>query len=364
MLLDALDSNWLAPLGPDVDAFEREIAEATGSACAVAVSSGTAALHLAMRLLSIGPGDVVLAPTLTFIASVAAVTYVGAEPLFIDADPTTWNIDPELLEAELVERARMGTLPKAVVVVDLYGRCADYDRIIPLCEHYGVPIVEDAAEALGASWQGRPAGSFGVIRALSFNGNKIITTSGGGMLLTDDPAHAARAQHLARQAQVPGPHYEHVEVGYNYRLSNLLAALGRAQLRTLGDRVAAKQAVWSRYVDELGEVAGLSFLPAEDRGSWNAWLSTVTIDPSVFAATPNDVRMFLEALDIEARAAWKPMHLQPVYAGAASRLHGVAERAFRHGLCLPSGAGLGEDGQTRVIAAVRGALGVGPVERR
>ena len=361
MLLDALDSNWLAPVGPHVDAFEAEIAEVTASACAVAVSSGAAALHLAMCLLEIGEGDVVLAPTLTFVASVSAFSYLGAVPVFIDADPATWNMDPDLLEAELVERARTGTLPKAVVTVDLYGRCSDYDRIMPLCEHYGVPVIEDAAEALGATWQHRPAGSFGAIRAVSFNGNKIITTSGGGMLLTDDADWAARAEYLARQAQSPAPHYEHVEIGYNYRLSNLLAAVGRGQLRTLPERVAARRAIQARYVATLGTIPGVSFLPDDPRGVGNAWLTTITIDPAVHHVTPDEMRLALEADDIETRPVWKPMHLQPVYQGSASRLNGVSERAFRRGLCLPSGSGLSVGDQQRVISKVCEALGaVGP----
>ena len=359
MLLDALATNWLAPVGPDIDAFEDEICAVVDSKCGVAVSSGTAALHLALHLLEIGPGDVVLAPTLTFVASVSVITYRGAVPVFLDADPNTLNIDPDVLEAELLARARNGTLPKAVITVDLYGRCADYDRIVPLCERYDIPIVEDAAEALGATWQGRPAGSFGVIRALSFNGNKIITTSGGGMLLTDDVEMAERAKYLARQAQMPGPHYEHVELGYNYRLSNILAALGRAQLRTLSERITAKRAIWNRYVEGLGCLPGVSFIPEDQRGESNYWLTSCMFDASTSGVTPDDVRVALAQHEIEARALWKPMHLQPVYAGAAARLTGVSEKAFRQGLCLPSGAGLSEDDQQRVINVIAEAVACG-----
>ena len=241
MLLDAFDSNWIAPVGPHVDAFEEELARRVGVPHAVALSSGTAALHLALLLLNVGPGDEVLVPTFTFVATANVVTYVGAKPVLVDSEPSTWTVDPHLLADELKRRARDGRLPAAIITVDLYGQCADYSPIVASCEEYGVPLIEDAAEALGASYGQSPAGSFGEFAAFSFNGNKIITTSGGGMLVSRSSDLSARARHLSTQARQPVPHYEHLEIGFNYRLSNLLAAVGRAQLASLGDRIRKAQ---------------------------------------------------------------------------------------------------------------------------
>jgi dTDP-4-amino-4,6-dideoxygalactose transaminase len=280
MLLDAFDSNWIAPLGPHVDAFEREVADKVGAGHAVALSSGTAALHLALLLAGVGPGDRVLCSTLTFVASANPIVYLGAEPVFVDADPETWNLDVDLVEEELAAAARRGERYAALVAVDLYGRCCDYDRLVPLCEEYGVPLIEDAAEAMGATYRGRAAGTFGLAGVYSFNGNKIMTTSGGGMLVTDDAELARRARHLASQAREPAPHYEHVEVGYNYRLSNLLAAVGRAQLAHLDEKVARRREIRARYREALGDLPGVSFHGVDDDGS-NAWLTVLTIDPEV-----------------------------------------------------------------------------------
>ncbi len=281
-LVDAFDSGWIAPVGPDVDAFEAEVARRAGVGHAAAVSSGTAALHLALLLSGVGPDDEVLVPTLTFVATANAVSYVGARSVFVDCDPATWQIDPVLVAETLDARARAGRLPRAVVTVDLYGQCADADPIAAACAHHGVVLIEDAAEAIGATYRGRPAGSLGAIGVFSFNGNKVITTSSGGMLVSDDGALVARARHLATQAREPAPHYEHAEVGFNYRMSNLLAALGRAQLASLDRRVERRRAVKRRYRDGLGDLDGVEFMPDADYGEPINWLTVVTIEPETF----------------------------------------------------------------------------------
>ncbi len=352
LLLDAFDSNWIAPLGPHVDAFEAEIAAVTARSHAAALSSGTAALHLAMRLLGVGPGDEVLVPTLTFSATVNPVIYEGATPVFIDSERRTWNMDPELLAEELAAAAARGKLPKAVVTVDLYGQCADYDAIVPLCERYGVPLVEDAAEALGSTWRGRPAGSFGALAALSFNGNKIITTSGGGMLLGDDGAQIVHARKMATQARDPAPWYQHSELGFNYRLSNLLAAVGRGQLRVLDERVAARRAHFEAYSEAFAGVSGLTPMPLDPRGESNCWLSCFVVDSEALGCDREAIREHLAGLEIEARPVWKPMHLQPVFDGARCVGGAVAEDLFHRGLCLPSGSSLGAADRDRVIRAI------------
>ncbi len=344
-----------------MDAFEREVAARTGVTHAVALSSGTAALHLALRILGVGDGDEVLTATLTFVATAAAVTYLGGVPVFVDSDAATWNLDPDLLAGELASRARAGRLPKAVVAVDLYGQCADYERIHAACEPYGIPVIEDAAESLGASYRGRPAGSLGVMGVLSFNGNKVITTSGGGMLLSDDADHVRRARFLATQARDPAPHYQHSELGYNYRMSNLLAAVGRGQLADLDERVERRRQANAAYQQALGDLPGVSFMPEAPYGRSNRWLTCVTIDPRGFGASPGDVRVHLESADIEARPVWKPMHLQPAFAGCEVIGGTVAERLFDQGLCLPSGSGLTDAQRERVVDAFRSTpRGSGP----
>ena len=350
LLLDAFDSNWIAPLGPQVDAFEAEFARALDSSHAVALSSGTAALHLALILLGVGKGDRVIVPTLTFAATANAVRYVGAEPVFVDCDPASWNLSPDLLMEAL---GSPGRAPAAVIAVDLYGQCADYDRIVPACERYGVPVIEDAAEALGATRSGKAAGRFGVLSAFSFNGNKIITTSGGGMLVTEHGSFADRARHLASQARDPAPHYQHSDIGYNYRLSNLLAAVGRAQLRSLEQRVSKRRALFDRYRRELGELPGWTFQPEDPAGRSTRWLTCAQIDASAFGATPEAICRHLRSRDIEARPVWKPMHLQPVFAGCCTIGGSVAAGLFERGLCLPSGSSLTYDDQSRVIEAIR-----------
>jgi dTDP-4-amino-4,6-dideoxygalactose transaminase len=355
LLLEAFSSNWIAPVGPQVDAFESEVAEYLGVASVAALSSGTAALHLALLSLGVGANDDVLVPTLTFAATANAVVYTGASPVFIDSDQATWNVDPGLLQEELEARARRGRLPAAAVIVDLYGRCADWDAVLAVCGRYEVPVVDDAAEAVGAAYRGRRAGAFGVAGVLSFNGNKVMTTSGGGMLVSMQRDLVERARHLATQARDPAPHYEHSEVGFNYRLSNLLAAVGRGQLRRLPTMVQRRGEIHRRYVSALADVAGITFMPSVQGGEPNHWLTVVTLDAQEFGASPEEVRRYLDHLDIEARPAWKPMHLQPAFAGCAVRGGLVSEEIFRTGLCLPSGSSMSDDDVDRVVDAVRQA---------
>lgn len=357
LLLEAFDSNWIAPLGPFVDGIEVDLAALAGVGHAVALSSGTAGLHLALLLLGVGRGDCVVVPTLTFAATAFAVTYTGATPVFVDSERATWNLDPNLLDDELARRAASGSLPAAVVTVDLYGQCADYDAISPICERYGVPLVEDAAEALGAGWSGRPAGSFGRAAVFSFNGNKIVTTSGGGALVSDDAGLVAAARHRATQAREPVAHYEHEVVGFNYRMSNLLAAVGRGQLEDLPRKIARRRAIGERYRTELGDLPGWTFNPLDPRGEPNEWLTVAQIDPTATAVGRVEIADLLAAQRIECRPAWKPMHLQPVFADAPRIGGAVSEEVFERGLCLPSGSSLTDDQQTRVIEALRTASG-------
>lgn len=352
LLLDAFDSNWIAPLGPHVDAFERELGARVG-AHAVALSSGTAALHLALQILGVGPGDEVMVSTLTFAATANAVSYVGARPVFIDCDPESWTMDPGLVREELEACATRGRLPRAIVVVDLYGQCADYDRIREACDGYGVPIIQDAAEALGATYRGQDAGTQGALGVFSFNGNKIITTSGGGMLVSRNHEWIERARFLSTQARDPAPHYEHSHVGFNYRMSNLLAAIGRGQLEALERRVEQRRAHNFAYREALGSLPGIEFMPEAPYGRAMFWLTCLTVDPQRFGATREDIRLALEADDIEARPVWKPMHLQPIYAGCRFRGRGVADELFERGLCLPSGSSLSEADRDRVVKIVR-----------
>jgi len=357
-LLDAFDSNWIAPLGPHVDAFEREFAAAVSMPHAVALSSGTAALHLALEILGIGGGDEVLTSTLTFAATANVVSYVGATPVFVDCDRQTWTLDPGLLGEELDRRERAGKLPKALIAVDLYGQCCDYDRIRPVCDHFGVTLIEDAAEALGATYRGRPAGSFGVCAAFSFNGNKIITTSGGGMLVSSDRRLIERARFLSTQARDPAPHYQHSEIGYNYRLSNLLAAVGRGQLQELDLRLKQRRANNEFYRRVLEAVPGVGFMPEAPYGRSNCWLTCITVDPRELGVDREQIRVHLESLDIEARPVWKPMHLQPVFSGCRVAGGAVSEDLFARGLCLPSGSSLTNEDRVRVVRGIFSTPGI------
>jgi len=355
-IAEAFASNWIAPLGPQVEAFEREVADYVGVKAALAVSSGTAAIHLALRLLGVGAGDVVFCSSLTFIGSANPILYQGAVPVFIDSEPASWNMSPAALERALAAAAAAGRLPKAVVVVNLYGQSADYSRILPLCEKYGVPVVEDAAESLGAFYGGRKSGSWGRLGVFSFNGNKIITTSGGGMLVSDDVEAIEKARFWATQARDPAPHYQHSEMGYNYRLSNVLAAIGRGQLRVLEERVEARRRVFDFYYRALSGVKGLEFMPELPGSRSTRWLTVLTVDPAACGVTAREIIAALEEENIESRPVWKPMHLQPLFAGCAYYPHregeSVSDYLFGHGLCLPSGSSMTEADLERVAECI------------
>jgi dTDP-4-amino-4,6-dideoxygalactose transaminase len=356
LLLAAFDSNWIAPIGPDLPAFEEALCEWTGRDHAVALSSGTAGLHLALRLVGVEPGDEVVVPSFTFVATANAVLQAGATPVFVDSEASSWNIDPDLVAEMLAKRAAAGRLPKAVMAVDLYGQCADYKRLEPICAEYDVPLIVDAAEALGARRDGRPAGSQGAIGVVSFNGNKIITTGGGGALVADDEGLVDRARHLATQAREPAPHYEHVAAGYNYRLSNLLAALGRGQLQRLPEMMARRAEIHARYVEALGDEPGVAFMPVPEGSEPNRWLTVMTIDPEAAGTDCETARLALEASNIEARPAWKPMHLQPLFAEAEMAGGAVSAGEFETGLCLPTGSSLTVADQERTVEVLAGCL--------
>ena len=350
---EAFDTNWIAPLGPHVNRFEAEMCTAIGAKHACAVSSGTGALHLALLMLGVKPGAEVYCSTLTFAATAYAVTYVGAKPVFVDCDRESWNMDPHLLEHALLCAAKNGTLPQAVIVVDLYGQCADYDAIDAICSRYEIPIIEDAAEALGATYKDKYAGTFGEMAVLSFNGNKIITTSGGGMLLTPHEKHVKKALHLATQARDCTCYYHHSEIGYNYRMSNVLAGIGRAQLAQLDAFVDKRRANFNYYAKHLGDLPGVEFMPEASYGRCSRWLTCLTIDPPQANLTAEDVRLHLETRNIESRPVWKPMHRQPVFRDARVLGGSVSDSLFQNGLCLPSGSALSEDELSRIVMEIR-----------
>lgn len=349
---EAFATNWIAPVGPHLEAFEREFCEVIGSSYAVATSSGTAALHLALLLAGVAPGDEVLVSTFTFVASVNPILYLGARPTFVDCETASWNMDPELLSAALAVRARQGRLPKAVVLVHLLGQSADIAPIQEACAHFDVALVEDAAEALGATYKGRRPGSFGLSAAFSFNGNKIITTSGGGMLVSDNAALIEQARKLATQARDAAPHYEHSQVGFNYRLSNISAGIGRGQLSALEDRVAARRRNFAFYERALAPLPGIAFQPEAPWGRHSRWLTAITIDPDTFGADRETVRLALADANIESRPVWKPMHQQPLFAGCEAIGGAVADTLFERGLCLPSGSSLTEADLSRVVEVI------------
>lgn len=353
LVKEVFDSNWIAPLGPQVDTFEQEFANYIGVKHAAALSSGTAALHLALIILGIKEGDEVVCSTFTFSASANAITYVGAKPVFIDSDQRTWNIDPNLLHDFLRKRNKIGKLPKAVIAVDLYGQSADYTPIIETCSKYGIILIEDAAEALGAWYKGNKTGSFGRAAAFSFNGNKIITTSGGGMLVSDDEAIIQQARFLSTQSRDPAPHYQHSQIGYNYRLSNVLAAIGRGQMKVLDDRVNKKRWIFDYYQKSLGDLPGIAFTPEPEGFRSTRWLTCITIDPTKFGASREDIRLALEAENIESRPLWKPMHLQPVFANCEAIGGQVSEQLFEIGLCLPCGTAMTEADLDRVCEIIK-----------
>ncbi len=354
---EAFATNWIAPIGPNVTAFEQDVATLVGSDHAVALSSGSAALHLALVVAGVGPGDDVLVSSFTFSASANPIAYLGARPVFIDSERTSWNMDPALLAEALDARAKSGRLPKAVILAHIYGQSADIDPILEACDRYGVPLIEDAAEALGGTYKGRSPGVFGETGCYSFNGNKIITTSGGGMLVTNDAAIATRARKLATQAREPAPHYQHTEIGYNYRLSNVLAGIGRAQLAVLEERVAARRRIFDGYMRSLGGLPGIAFQTEAPWGRHSRWLTCMTIDPAGFGADREAVRLALESENIESRPFWKPLHLQPVFAECEAIGGEVAEGLFTQGLCLPSGSSLTDTERSRVIDIVYDCAG-------
>ncbi len=353
---NALRSGWVAPLGPDVDAFEAEVCRFTGARHALALSSGTAAIHLALLGLGVRPGDDVIVPTLTFGATAFAVTYTGATPVFLDVEEVSWGLDPGLLDKVLAQWARRGRRAAAVIAVDLFGRPADYDRLTEVAARYEVPLLIDAAESLGARHGDRAAGTMGAAGIYSFNGNKIMTTSGGGMLVSDDPDLVEKARFRSTQAREPFPWYEHEEIGFNYRMSNILAALGRAQLQRLPGMIDRRRHIRDMYATQLGDLPGVEVTPDPPWGVGNSWLTTVTFDPVSRPGASTQVREWLAALAIESRPIWKPMHAQPVFAGHERHLTGVADRVFADGLCLPSGSSLRDEDIERVVDGVREAL--------
>ncbi|MBM4331176.1 MAG: aminotransferase class I/II-fold pyridoxal phosphate-dependent enzyme [Deltaproteobacteria bacterium] len=386
LLIQAYESNWITTLGPQVDAFEQDICRKVGVGHAAALASGTAALHLALVMLGIKNGEEVICSDLTFAATANAIFYCGATPVFIDSNRETWNMNPELLGEELESCAKKGKLPKAVFAVDLYGQCADYGPISAACKKYEVPIIEDAAEALGATYNGTFAGKFGAMGVFSFNGNKIITTSGGGMLVSDNEDYIKRAKFLSTQARDPAPHYQHSQIGYNYRLSNLLAAIGRGQLERLDEKIARRRAINEFYRNALQEFPGVEFMPEASYGRMNCWLTVILITPKEFGADREVIRLALKKENIESRPIWKPMDMQPVFnieereaQGARrkgreakeehkgkdivnstskrydARLVGgeVSEDLFERGLCLPSGTKMTEDDLRRVVATIK-----------
>jgi len=361
-ITEAFKSNWVAPLGPHVDAFERELAGYVGVKGAAALSSGTAAIHLALRLLGVGPGDVVLCSTLSFIASANPILYQGAKPVFIDSEPASWNMSPAALERAFVDAGKTGPMPKGVVVVNIYGQSADMAPLLSICDRYGVPVIEDAAESLGATYRGELSGTLGRTGVYSFNGNKIITTAGGGMLVSDDPAALEKVRFWSTQARDPARHYQHSEVGYNYRLSNILAAIGRGQLRVLEERVKARRAVFERYAAAFSDTDGFDFMPEAPFGTSTRWLTTLTVSPERCGVTAAQLIDALSAQNIEARPVWKPLHLQPLFKGCDYYPHdlnnSISDSLFERGLCLPSGSSLTEAEQARVIDYIKKRLQV------
>jgi dTDP-4-amino-4,6-dideoxygalactose transaminase len=336
---EAFETNWVAPLGPNVDAFEEEMCQYLGTDSAAAVTSGTAAIHLALVILGVQSGDEVICQSFTFSGSANPIVYQQATPVFIESEPETWNMDPELLDKAIKERIKSGKKPKAVIVVHLYGTPAKLNEISEICDQYEIPLIEDAAEALGSTYQGRKAGSFGKFGILSFNGNKIITTSGGGMLIGPDE-YIRKARFLATQAQDNAPHYEHTQIGYNYRMSNVLAGIGRGQLKTIDERVNKRREIFDYFKKELGGLPGIKFQPELPNTVSNRWLTTLTIDPDTAGTDRETIRKAFLSENIDSRPLWKPMHMQPVFKSEPAYTNGISENLFENGLCLPSGTNM------------------------
>lgn len=346
---DAFRTNWIAPVGPNVNAFEREFCDRVGCRYATAVNSGTAALHLALRQSGVQAGDTVFCSTLTFVASANPIVYQGAEPVFIDSDSRSWNMDPNLLEEALKKSAAVNALPKAVILVHIYGQSADLDPILALCERYELVLIEDAAESLGASYREKLTGTFGAFGTFSFNGNKIITTSGGGMLVSDNENWIKEAHRLACQAKDPALHYEHSSLGYNYRMSNVLAGIGRGQLLTLEKKISQRRANFEFYEKELGHLPGVDFMPELPFSRSTRWLTCGTIDPDKAGVDRNTLIRRMGDEQIECRPVWKPMHLQPFFKGKKYWGGNVARTLFEKGFCLPSGSNLSDEDRQRVV---------------
>ncbi|HEU0116994.1 MAG TPA: aminotransferase class I/II-fold pyridoxal phosphate-dependent enzyme [Alphaproteobacteria bacterium] len=353
LIEESFATNYIAPAGPMLARFEKTFVDYVGIPYAVALSSGTAALHLALRMLGVGPGDTIFASTLTFIGGIAPIMYQGAAPVFIDSDTTSWTMDTALLAKALKEAADKKALPKAVMPTDIYGQSCDIDAILDICKPYGIPVIIDCAEALGARYKNRHAGDGALMAAYSFNGNKIITTSGGGMLMSNDPNLIQRARFLSQQARDDAPHYEHTTYGYNYRLSNISAAIGVGQMEVLPERVKRRREIFAHYQTALGDLPGIGFMPEPDYGQGNRWLSVITIDPAKFGASREDLRLALDQADIEARPVWKPMHMQPVFKSSAFVGNDVSAKLFENGLCLPSGTQMTADDLDRVVKVIR-----------
>ena len=352
---EAFASNWVAPLGPNVDAFEQMLRETTHTKAAAALTSGTAALHLALRVLGIKEGDVVVCQSMTFAASAFPITYEKAEPVFIDSEPDTWNMDPHLLKEALTQLKKNGKNIAAIIVVHLYGMPAKMNELLAVANEFGIPVIEDAAEALGSMYLNEPCGSMGSLAILSFNGNKIITTSGGGALIGNDVALVDKARFLSTQAKEPFPHYEHQVIGFNYRMSNIVAGIGRGQMMVLPARVAKRRAIYDFYVKNLSSLPGLKFLPEPEGFFSNRWLTTIVVDPEISGGVHREqIRIKLEEEHIESRPLWKPMHLQPVFSQALSFLNGVSEELFHKGLCLPSGTAMTEEDLQRICSLIKG----------
>ena len=356
---EAFSTNWVAPLGPNVDFFENQLSEYVGVNAAVSLNSGTAALHLALSLLEVNQGDVVLCQSFTFAASAFPIIYCGAEPVFIDSEADTWNIDPQLLEKAIEDQLQNGKKIAAIIVVHLYGMPAKMNELLLISEKYGIPIIEDAAEALGSSYNNKACGSFGKAGILSFNGNKIITTSGGGALLSNDEKLIAKTRHVSAQAKDPAPYYLHTQVGYNYRLSNICAGIGRGQMEVLPERIKKRRAIFEQYRIGLSRVEGISFLEEPNGFFSNRWLTTIVFDEKYFKlGTIETLRQYLETLNIESRPLWKPLHQQPVFADCKSYNNGISDRLFDTGLCLPSGSNLSESVIENVINEIKKHLGI------
>jgi dTDP-4-amino-4,6-dideoxygalactose transaminase len=350
---EAFDTNWIAPLGPNVDGFEKDLVAFTGTSHAAALSSGTSALHLALILLGVGAGDEVICQSFTFSASANPIVYQGATPIFVDSENDTWNMCPDQLRTAIIDRLAKGKKPKAIIPVHLYGMPANMERIMAVANEFEIPVIEDAAEALGSTIQHKACGTFGEIGILSFNGNKIITTSGGGALISSNETHVNKARFLATQARDNAPHYQHSHIGYNYRMSNVCAGIGRGQMEVLVDRIQKRRENYSFYVHSLAGIKGISFL-AEPKGYYsNRWLSCILVDPTLTGGvTREDIRIALEKLNIECRPLWKPMHLQPIFETAPYYGGKVAEELFNNGLCLPSGSNLSHEDLEKVKEAI------------